>query len=121
MNCKEVLENQIKRLEEVQEQVLKGIIERKENAAYTQTTLSLIASTSARIESLVASIIRLQEEPTVTKYSHGNSNGQNNIEKQVQSKESVKSLKEAGFINNLANSIGNDIVNRLNLANHDNL
>jgi hypothetical protein len=62
MDYKEVLENQIKRVEEVQEQVLKGIIDRDENAAYTQTTLSLITNTSARIESLVLSLKKIEEK-----------------------------------------------------------
>lgn len=74
MNYKEVLEKQIERVEEVQEQVLKGIIDRKENAAYTQTTLSLIANTSTRIESLVLSLVKIKEKETVT---DSNSNGQN--------------------------------------------
>lgn len=59
---KEVLQNQIKRLEEVQSQVFKNIVERKENAAYTQTTLSLIASTSLNIQSLVVSLIKLEKK-----------------------------------------------------------
>ena len=66
MDYKEVLKNQIKKLEEVQEQVLKGIIEREENAVYTQATLSTIANTSARIESLVLSIKKLEKIQTVT-------------------------------------------------------
>lgn len=58
---KEVLQNQIKRLETVQGQVFKNIVERKENAAYTQTTLSLIASTSLNIQSLVVSLSKLEK------------------------------------------------------------
>lgn len=74
MNYKEVLEKQIERVEEVQEQVLKGIIDRKENAAYTQTTLSLIANTSTRIESLVLSLVKIKEKETA---ANGSSNDQN--------------------------------------------
>ncbi len=61
MNYKEVLENQIKRLEEVQEQVLKGIIEGNENSAYTERTLSTIANTSLKIQSLIVTLIGISQ------------------------------------------------------------
>ncbi|NFI95617.1 GH3 auxin-responsive promoter family protein [Clostridium botulinum] len=61
MNYKEVLENQIKRLEEVQEQVLKGIIEGNENSAYTEITLSTIANTSLKIQSLIVTLIGINQ------------------------------------------------------------
>lgn len=61
MDYKEVLENQIRKLEEVQDQVLKGIIEGEENSAYTERTLSTIANTSMKIQSLIVSLIELNK------------------------------------------------------------
>lgn len=72
MNYKEVLENQIKTLEEVQEQVLKGIIDKDELPHYTERTLTVVMNAAIKIEHLVITISNLQNEEPVTK---GNSNG----------------------------------------------
>lgn len=61
MNYKEVLENQIKKLEEVQEQVLKGIIEGNENSVYTERVLNTIVNTSLKIQSLIVTLMELNK------------------------------------------------------------
>ena len=64
MDYKEVLENQIKKLIEVQDKVLEGIIDGIEKAMYTQTTLSLVASTALKIQSIVITANELGKTAT---------------------------------------------------------
>ncbi|WP_461206879.1 hypothetical protein [Clostridium sp. DL1XJH146] len=71
MDYKVVLENQIKQIEEVQKQVLNSVSDGKEREHYTDRTLSLIANTSARVESLVNSITRLKKATIPTENSNG--------------------------------------------------
>lgn len=73
MNYKEVLENQIKKLEEVQGKLIQIITGK--DVRFTGKTLEVITNTSERIESLVWSLIKF-EGKTAT---NTDSNGQNLI------------------------------------------
>lgn len=70
MNYKEVLENQVKQLEAVQERLVDLIV--NQNAGFTSKVLNSMMGNAERIESLVNSIVNIEKE-TVT---NRNSNGQ---------------------------------------------
>lgn len=105
MNYKEVLENQIKKLEEVQEQVLKGIIEREENAAYTERTLHSVMNASSKIESLVNSINRLNK---TTKECNNDVSDKKEVEQELRVQ--VQPVGNVEFIDKIAKSITKNII-----------
>lgn len=71
MNYVKVLEHQIVELEEVQEKLIKKVESRKENVTCTERALNVIASTSSRIQSIVVTLVEMQNTPSLTLISNG--------------------------------------------------
>lgn len=64
MNYVKVLENQIVELEKIQEELIKKVASRKENVTYTERALNVIANTSSKIQSIVNTLIEIEEKET---------------------------------------------------------
>lgn len=71
MDYKNVLETQITRLEKIQGHLISKISNKKENTVYTERTLNVIANTSSKIQSIVTTLIEIQNKPSLRLISNG--------------------------------------------------
>ena len=62
LNYREILENQINLLVEVQNQVLKNVSDGKERPAYTEMTLNTVMNSTVRIINLIDALKNLDKE-----------------------------------------------------------